>query len=292
MKLINDGLPEPIFLALQNDKYTPGEADYTPSSLNQPVYQRKLIREHGRDIEEPASGRIWALLGSAVHYMIELAGERSIDYICEKRYYGDIEITLGKFKIGAQVDIYDTSIPLSHAIFDMKTTSAYSVQNGAKAEWEQQLNVQRWCIWKETGEVVKSLNIVAIVRDWHKSKLHEPGYPQKQVVTIPINVWTFEQTSNWIAGKVYYHESAKLVDPEPCDEFDTWEKAGKWVVRKVGASRATRLYDTESDAKDDLDGRGKGFEMMERKGERIRCAGYCPVSSICPAWAKFQKENK
>ena len=51
-RIINDGLPEAVYLAVCNDKYNPGTADYTPSSLNEPAYLRRLKKEFGDQIVE------------------------------------------------------------------------------------------------------------------------------------------------------------------------------------------------------------------------------------------------
>ena len=286
MKIINDGLPEPIYRVLQNDQYDPGESDYTTSSLNQPPYQRQLFRELGDQLTENASDKIWALLGSSVHYVIELAGEKIANYEAEHRYYGTVSTLFGDKKIGAQVDLLDTS---SLTIYDMKCTSVYSAMGEPKDEWVQQLNVQRWCIWKHAGKVVNSLNIVGIWRDWSKSKVvTSHDYPRQQCSIIEIPIWTFEQTEDWIRGRVTLHEEAKIetsANTTTCSDEETWAKPTKWAAKKEGSSRATKLFDDEEPAV--AFANSKGLVVEERPGERTRCKNYCPASNLCPAYQQF-----
>lgn len=291
--IINDGLPEPIFMALQNDKYDPGMADYTPSSLNQPAYQISLgNRLPPEKITEPASSRIWALLGSAVHYMIELAGEQAKGrYTCEKRYYGTVDTLYGPKKIGAQIDLLDTFGNMRS--YDMKVTSVYSAMKDPKADWVQQMNVGRWCIWKETGYIVNGLTIVGIWRDWVKTKVNTSNYPASQCGMIEIPLWDLDETERWIIQRVEEREYAKAAyrveDVPPCTDEDVWAKPTKYAVMKPGGSRAVKLCDTETEALAVV-GEKSGTFIEMRPGARTRCEGYCPVSSYCPAFADWKEK--
>ncbi len=293
--LINDGLPEPIFLALKNDKYDPGRADYTPSSLNQPAYQIALSQQLPPEkMQEPASSRIWALLGSAVHYMIELAGEEAKGrYECERRYYGTVNTDPYGIKvIGAQADIVDIE---GKALYDMKTTSVYAIKDGAKPEWVSQLNVQRWAVFKETGLIIEKLYIVAILRDWTKTKAFESGYPKAQCVMIEIPIWELQETENWILGKVIERENAKaskrLHDIEPCSDEETWAKPTTFAIKKPGGARALKVCYSMEEAVSE-NGQRPGTTIEIRHGERTRCKAYCPCADHCPAYQAFLKESE
>lgn len=289
--VFNDGLPEPIFLAVSNDKYDPGRSDYTPSSLIAPAYQRKLIRENRDKIKIPASSRIWALLGSAVHYMIELAGEKAAEtYECERRFYGEIDVPgYGIKTVGAQVDILQRAPTVE--IHDMKTTGVYAAQKEAKDEWIQQLNLGRWCVFRETGILVEKLNIVGIWRDWRKRDIGQPGYPQTQVSSIPLEVWSLDRTEAWIVERIIEREIAAeqaLEDALPCSREDMWAKPDKWAIKKPGGSRARKVCDDELEAVNELKA---GEFIEERPGERTRCAGYCDAANICPVWLAHRMKH-
>lgn len=286
IRIINDDLPEPIFLAVQNDRYDPGLSDYTPSSLNSPAYQRALIKAHEGRLSESASGCIWRLLGSSVHYMIELAGEKAAGrYECERRFYGDIETQWGPKRIGAQVDILDR---VSATITDMKVTGCYGYGK-TKDEWTQQLNVGRWCVRAETGFEVERLVICAIWRDWTKSRAGGPDYPPKQVTQVELPVWSFEETEAWMLERVHSHELASelsIEDIPVCSPEEMWAKPDKFAVCKPGAARALKVYDERADAEAHAS-KAPGTYIEPRLGARTRCEGYCPASSVCPAYAAY-----
>ena len=280
MQLIDDIGIRPIYEALKNDKYDRGAADYTPSSLNQPAYQRRMMDEY--DSIENASEKIFALLGTSVHHMVELAAEFNDEYVSERRYYGTIETDYGDKKVGAQIDLYNTD---TNAIYDMKVTSAYSAIKGEpKSDWVAQLNVCRWCVNADTGNLPESLTIVAILRDWSKLQaLRDRSYPRQQVVKIPVPLWTLEKTRNWIRSRINLIEryrSQPLTDCAPCTDEEVWAKPTKWAVMKSGKTRAVKLYDNNDDAANHAKGEGNLY-VEKRKGERVRCQAYCPVSQHC-----------
>lgn len=282
--IYNDGIPEVMFLAITNDQYEKGEAAYTPSSLNSPAYQTRLIKDREDDIREPASSKIWALVGSSVHYMNQMAAEKAPHIVCEKRYYGDIETKFGTFKIGAQIDILDT---IQNAIQDTKVTSVWSYSKEPKIDWVSQLNVQRWCVWKETGKVVDKLFITAVWRDWKKSDAGREDYPSSQCTQIPIPLWTCKEVEAWIRAKVEDREAAmqapSIADVPPCSHEEVWGKPWKWAVMKTGGSRAVKVFDNEPDA-GQLASTNADYYVQPRPGARTRCAGYCPVSQFCPSY--------
>ena len=87
-------------------------------------------------------------------------------------------------------------------LIDFKVTSAWSVisaLNEGKPDWENQLNVLDFLCRKNQKNLtsygkpikVKSLNIMAILRDWSKLQvMKSDNYPRKQVIMIPIRRWT------------------------------------------------------------------------------------------------------
>jgi hypothetical protein len=291
MQIINDGLPEAIFLAVQNDKYDSGESDYTPSSLNSPAYQRRLEKDNKDKIVETASSRIWALLGSAVHYMIQLAGEKAKHFQCERRFYGTVQTPFGEKKIGAQVDVFDT---IKKSLLDFKVTSTYVFGKGLKPEWISQLNIGLWCIWKNIGTLVDSLNIVCIWKDWSKNKQYGV-YPVSPCSNLPIPVWSLEETERWIIERIVIHETAmaseSIDDIEPCSEEETWAKPTKFAVMKVGQDRAKKVFDLEHEAQDFASEKDDPqLFVKKRPGVRTRCKGYCSVSEFCPAYKAHKEE--
>jgi hypothetical protein len=71
-----------------------------------------------------------------------------------------------------------------------------------------------------------------------------------------------------------------------------WEKPTRYAVMKNKNKRATRVLDTELEAGticaslSEKHPKEKYF-VNERKGERTRCEGYCPVSFYCNQYAEY-----
>ena len=73
MKITNkNNLPLPVYEALLWDpEYIPVEKRYSVSDLLAPIQETILKRKHWGEIEEDASGMIWALFGQGVHAALE-----------------------------------------------------------------------------------------------------------------------------------------------------------------------------------------------------------------------------
>ena len=75
MKITNRmNLPQPLVSAIERDPYV-RVGDVSVTSLAKSPRQFWLERRHAEEIEEDASDRIWALLGSIGHKILERAGD-------------------------------------------------------------------------------------------------------------------------------------------------------------------------------------------------------------------------
>lgn len=291
MKIIKD-VPDSLYSAICNDKYDPGEAHYTPSSLNSPAYQKRVFHEFEEHLEEMASSAIWRLLGTAVHSMAELGAENH-DYIeSERRFYGTINTKYGPKKIGAQVDVLDHR---KKSLEDYKCTSVWS-HGKAKDEWIQQLNVGRWCIYEETGEIVEKLTIICIYRDWSARDAQiKSDYPKSQIAEVDIPLWTHVQCQEWIRERVEEREAAMQISDiknvKPCSDEEVWAKPTKYAVMKTGGSRAKKVFDLRHEAEAMVSGDPSLF-IETRHGARTRCQSFCSASKCCPAYQTFLKNQR
>ena len=156
MKITNRAnLPETIVRAVPNDPYDRGDADYSVSDLVNPVRAVHLIRRHSADLNEDAADRIWALLGQAVHSVLERA--ETDNSLAEER----LNITLDvpnedresvRRTVSSKTDLYHGNGLLQ----DYKVTSAWTaVYKSRYAEWEENLNM-RAHILRANGWLVNS----------------------------------------------------------------------------------------------------------------------------------------
>ena len=265
MKLTNKmGLPEPLVNAVKNQAYSPGSSDITVTTLIQPPLIRKLRKEHDSEVEEDVSDRIWALIGSATHGILENAFKGTQARV-EERVYAQV---LG-WKIGGQFDVLEGS-----TLSDYKITSVYSADG--KIEWEQQLNVLRWLLHKN-NTLVDKLQIVAIFRDWSKHGIKKnPDYPPSQVSVINIPVWTLEDTEAYIKERVALHQ---LAEPPMCNDEERWANPEQWALMKKGGKRAIKLYPSQEGVILSPD-----QYWEHRPATYKRCEDYCSVSKFCPLW--------
>jgi hypothetical protein len=275
----NYKLPEPLVNAVKNQPYDPGESYITATGLISPPLIRKLKALHDHEITEDAMDRIWALMGSIGHRILEFSTERGL---AEERLFADIA---GK-KVSAQIDnlsltVYDDL----HDLTDYKFTSAWAVVFG-KDEWEQQLNIQDYLLWVN-GYDVDRLFICAILRDWDKNKV-KAGYPPAQVHTIQIAKWEREKQEEYIARRLAMHLAAEEGIVSVCSDSERWKKEPVFKVMKEGRKTALRVLPTMGGAIDwmkEKDPKGKqGLFIKKFDGSYTRCEGYCSVQQFCPEY--------
>lgn len=232
-----------MFRALAKNTYS-SWGNSTATRLILPPRIAVLRAFHEDEIEEDASDRIWSLLGSSVHRMLELSADESKGEMAERRMGIPIrgleipewtkEIKSGspqhaklvefgvaetgeewKWMITAQADILDPVLVNEKKtgemyLYDYKVTSVWSVLFGEKPEWEKQVNINA-AIHRHNEERVDKAGIVTIMRDWQVRKArHEKEYPREAVKLIPIPLWTQEETVEYMRLRVKAHQGAML----------------------------------------------------------------------------------
>jgi len=259
-------LPESIVTAVLNDPYSRGNSDISVTSLISSPYQRQL-KETVEQVED-ASDRIWSLLGQSVHTILERAYNGNPDVRVEERLFTSVN----GWTVSGQFDVIERD-----TLCDFKVTSVWSVKGDTKVEWEQQLNLLRLLAIRN-GISVEKLRIIAILRDWQKSRSREMDYPSAQVVPVDIPVWSIEQAEAFLLERVIAHQSK---NPPPCTPEERWATPDKWALMKAGRKTAVKLFDAESEARIALVVSGKDHSLVHRTGTFRRCAEYCSVSHAC-----------
>jgi len=279
MNLTNThNLPESIYRAVKKDSYVK-VGDYSATGLIKPPQMVALESRYADKITEDASDGLWKLLGEAMHYVLEKGNHEQS--IIEARL--QIMTQPGDIVVSCKPDLYNIE---DKSIDDYKCTSAYSFILGDKPEWTQQINVNA-AIYRENGFPVERGRIFAILRDFMRSKtLSDPDYPKIPFQTVEIPMWPHGDAIKFIADRVNLHEQAKTLPDDalmPCTDAERWKKPTTYAVMKEGRKSAVRVLDTIEEARGymfDYDCDTK-HSIVERKGEAVRCAGYCNAAPFC-----------
>jgi hypothetical protein len=237
----NHNLPEPLCRAIMRDTYRKA-GHISVTALAKPPQMAYLERQHEDEIEVDVSEEIWMLLGTSVHAILERAGMDNA--LMEER----LRVKCKGWTVAGKPDLYEADGTLT----DFKVTSVYSFLLGDKPDWEAQLNCYALLL-RVNGFEVKRLQILAILRDWTKSRaLAQADYPKAQALGKPIPLWPHERTRAYMEERVKLHQDGiRGVFPE-CTEDERWHKDDKWAVRKKGNKRALRVLPSEWDAENYL----------------------------------------
>jgi len=277
MKISNNArLPEPLVRAVSRHDHVPRPNSISVTGLVQPPQLRALSIKHDGDLSEDAADRIWALMGTLLHAALEQHAQGLKNFTTEEELTTKV---LGWEVVGH----YDASEMLldGELLTDYKLTSVWAIKDGIKPEWEQQLNCYAELI-RRAGRPVQQLQIVAIGRDWSKSKArYDKSYPQQQVKVFDVPLWSQDKAAQFIEERVSLHQKAALGNFPDCTDEERWVRDKKWAVMKKGAKKAIRLYDDETTAKMHADTDPK-YYVQFRAGEQVRCESYCPASTVCP----------
>jgi len=285
MKITNrNKLPEAIVEAIKHNWYS-GHKEHRFASVTEllkPTKQFILNKRHYKEIVQDASEMIWMVLGSAIHRVLEAADVDNS--ISEER----LSLTVDGAVITGGFDLYKDGI-----ITDFKFTGVWNyTSDSRREEWEKQLNLYAYLL-RQHGFEVKELQIVAIFRDWQKSRSQSnPGYPQ-QVETIKLKLWEDAAVLSFLRERISELRSfAELTDdmiPE-CIPAERWQADDQYAVYKTGATRALRLFGSLAEAEEFREGHKDAdkLNIVVRGETPKRCQDYCPVRQFCHF---FQQQN-
>jgi hypothetical protein len=285
MKITNrHNLPDTFLSFARKDNYSKGKSDISVTTLID-APRVNILRQQERDkIEVDAVDMIWPLLGTAVHHMLETSDPKG-NVTMEERLFVDIN----GWTVSGQIDHQEEIGGMIH-ISDYKVTSVWSVIYG-KEDWVRQLNCYAQLVRMAKGRDVRSVRIIAVLRDWQRREAQfKPEYPQAPVVSVDIPLWSEAEAMAYMQDRVMLHQEAQLAwDTQEavveCSDEERWTKPDTWAVMKKGAKRATKVFDNVDAAKSHADGLGAGYGIVKRDGGRTRCENYCSVADFCTQWA-------
>lgn len=288
MKITNNfNLPENLYNAVCADDYDSGGADYTTTTLTDPVRIVLLSKRHWNELEDDASDRIWMTLGKAVHYICERGGADNA--LVEERVFMEVAAR----KISGQVDIYHDGV-----IDDYKVTSAWTAVFGSRdKEWEEKMNIYAE-LFHNNGWPVSQLRIISIYRDWSATNAkRDANYPQKSVAVHEINLWPQEMRKDLIEVRVENlkaFEDTLDEDLPYCTAEEMWEKPTVYAVMKEGRKSAVNggLFGTEASAQVMVDSLDSKHSIQVRPGQRTRCELYCSVNRFCNQYSEYLKNEE
>lgn len=285
MKYTNkSGLPDALVQAVTHHDYSPGRSDITVTQLIAPPRIRVLTKQHYQDIEQDVMDRIWALLGSSIHEILRRS--ETIARVEERLY-----MPVNGWNLGGQFDrlvVYPDGL-----LQDYKLMSVWERIHGLKADKEQQLNVLAE-ILEHNGIHIKSLEVVALYRDWSKSKAREGGnYPQAQCERIPVTLWSRDKRTAYIGERVMLHQHAERELPE-CTDEERWAADFTYAVMNPGKKRALRVLESEEAAHRWIEQNAtnakaaQSLSVEKRQADSVkRCRDYCAVAPFCEQFKRL-----
>jgi hypothetical protein len=294
MKITNKfGVPETIVALANRDSYSKGKSDFSVTEIISPPRIQLLRRKHYAQMETDVSDLLWSMMGTALHVVAERS--QVDNHTNEERLFLEIDGVVLSGAIDLQYE-EDGCVQIT----DYKFTSAWSVMND-KPEWEIQQNIYAWMVSKVKGKHVNSVRICALIRDWNRREAQrKQDYPQAPIQIVNLRLWTPEETEEYVRSRLELHRVAKVLSdwgdelPE-CTEEDKWIRETKYAVKKAGRKTAVRVFDSEAEAKEFMNGmieKDKGF-IEVRKGEPVRCTGnFCGVNQWCSQYQTYLKEQE
>lgn len=283
-------LPQTFVNICEKPTYTKGKAHVSATGLLAPPRLARLKEMYDDQIKVDVTDMIWSIFGTAVHNILEQG--KDANHVVEQRLHAELDGWHISGAIDLQI-VHEDGIEIN----DYKNVGAWSVMN-EKVEWEQQLNIYAWLVQTVKKMPVIDLKIIAIVRDWNRRDAQSrPGYPEAQVVSIPIKLWTYEEQEAFIKERIHMHSEALFASetgeelPE-CSPADCWEKPTTYAIKKEGAMRAKSVHTSLSEAETALEKSGKGYMLEVREGDRTRCATFCQVAPFCSQYKKYLEEKK
>lgn len=277
-------LPEAFLSFARNGKYDRGNSDISVTTLIDSPRVNILKQQRKDEIETDVSDMIWPLFGTAVHHMLESSTPKG-NVTMEERLFVDIN----GWTVSGQIDHQEEIGGFIH-LSDYKVTSVWSVIYG-KEDWVNQLNCYAHMVRLAKGADVRSVRIVAILRDWQRREAQfKPDYPQAPVAVVDIPLWDAAKAQAYMEERVHLHQQAQMMwDTQEavveCTDEERWTKPDSYAVKKRGGKRAVKVFETNEDAIAHAVSLGSGYEVEHRKGGRTRCEQYCAVSEFCTQWA-------
>lgn len=294
MKYTNEtNLPDPVVRALtffQKDEKVEGLRVTTLIDAPQ-ISQIKKTKRWRNQATTDVKDLGWLMQGSAMHLVLEQANVDSNSYESEERLTVKVNGTL----ISGAVDLQyvdDDEVDL----FDYKQTGVYKIIYGDYREWTNQLNVYAYLVRKCKKRTVRSISVIAMLRDWKESEANRKSdYPPASIITIPLTLWSEEEQDAYVEERVRLHNMAQLGaefdDLPECSDAERWARPAQYAVLKGDNKRALRVFDILKEA-DAYAKKDSNRHVEVRPATYTRCANnYCGVAEFCNQWKEGNNDR-
>ena len=282
----NQFLPHVLYDVLVKDfyNYVPDDNTFSVTELLNPPKITLLRRRHREEIVQDATDLFYRTWGHLMHQWLENFSEG--ECLKEER----LKAKLGEYYPTGKPDLYYDKV-----VWDYKLTSVWTyIYKSRQLDWEKQLNMYKYLVTKADFPV-KALKIIAMFRDWSKTRnQNESEYPnQVEVVNVPM--WDTDKIEEYIRQRLQLLVAFGDVEDDDilgCTKDERWQDDDKWAVMKKGRKSAVKLFDSEADALIMAQDKGKDHSVVKREGEPKRCIGYCDVSPFCNWYQNYIQGGK
>ena len=283
MEFTNDQqLPNALHQFLTYSDYNLGGPKFSISAtkLQDSPQIAQLWREHGRDVVEDSSTRLYSSMGSGIHSRFEAANASNPQVMMEKRYLWEFPHPIegeDPLILSGQIDAYDFS---TNTIADLKTVSAWKIVNKDYSSFETQLNICGY-LMRKNGFQVSALQVYALCRDWSRGRQRENDYPNQPIQVIDIPLWSEEEQLEYITERLEKHFGS---GEKVCTDEQMWAKKGSFAVKEKSKKRALRVLPTKEKAESWIASQGlegkKSIFIEERPATYMRCDSYCAFGKM------------
>ena len=180
----------------------------------------------------------------------------------------------------------------NEVLYDIKTTRAWKFLNGDFTEWEQQLNIYDYLLFKD-GITLKELKIMGVVLDWQAGKVWDKKYPSSRIQIVKVDQWSRTQQEGFLSDKVNFWSQYLSVADKKLPLCSTTERWGSKPVYKLfrtkSSKRATKVFPSNQRAgaylnacylKDKDKWKDARIDMSV-DNQWNRCESWCEVAPHC-----------
>ena len=267
--------PSPFARAITRDHYDGGTSMFSDTTLISPP-QRTYLKTLGEEIRSPY-GSFAAMLGTAMHHIIEQNIDEEAGEIAERRLYTTIDVGGNNISVSGQIDHWEN-----------RTLSDYKLTGGVQDKMKDPhfLQVQMNGYLAECNDIpVDFVSVIYVQKDWsHLRSTFDPNYPQTpfKVYVHPFDRELAIRTFNTTTAD---HWNAKQGNPRPCTPDEQWRKSTTYALMKPDAKRASKVCDTRAEAQELLK---PGQIIVERPGEATYCLHFCGFAHLCNQFKREQ----